>query len=124
MHEAPNPEAVAWRTKISVGIAVISLTAYGLIGGAILQSEDPLVVAKLAGRGLQNFAAAGLFAGLGTLLWWATAEQKLGWARTFTAIAAAVITVGAGIILGDNLIAGVRATNAYLSNPVLVHGKG
>lgn len=121
---APTPEALTWRPLVSTGVAVVSLTAYGLIAGAILGADDPQVAAKLAGRGLENFGFAAIFSGLGALLWWWAAEQKLGYGRSLTVVAAAIMTIMGCVWFGDGLIVGSRAVDAYLSNPALVHGPG
>ncbi|MCV0416143.1 MAG: hypothetical protein K5831_14840 [Brevundimonas sp.] len=119
---APNPEAFTWRTLISSGITVVSLTAYGLIAGGILGADDPQVAAKLAGRGLNNFAVAAIFGGAGLIAWWAAAEQKLSFFRSLTAIAAVVFTITACIVFADGLFNGSRSVVSYLTNPALVHG--
>lgn len=121
---APTAEAASWRPLVSTGVAVVSLTAYGLIAGAILGSDDPQVAAKLAGRGLENFGFAAIFSGLGALLWWWVAEQKLGYGRSLTVIAAVSMTIAGAAFFGDGLIVGSRAVDAYLTNPALVHGPG
>lgn len=118
----PRPEALTWRTLVSSGTTVVALTAYGLIAGAIVGADDPQVAAKLAGPGLRHFALAAVLSGGGTLLWWAVSEQRLGRLRSFTAIAAMVLTVVGCLWFGDGLLAGANAVDAYLRNPALVHG--